>query len=144
MSPPKRPLLSWLNNEGRHPSRVRSGDRSLRVRQRVPDTLNEARAPRRDLLELPPVLHGQAEAAGHGRSGRALPAPPREGRPQGLAAHVSPYRWAGRPRGRDDARPFELGRRGPEAERADRRGLPPDRFGDEAALVLPAAGRPRR
>src|SRR5207245_4940015 len=40
----------------------------------------EARATRRGLLELPPVLHGQAEADGHGRSRRALPAPAGEGR----------------------------------------------------------------
>ena len=36
------------------------------------------RDPRRDLLELPPVLHGQAEADGHRRPGRALPAAVRE------------------------------------------------------------------
>ena len=53
---------------------------TLLVREHVPDALDEARAARRDLLELPPVLHGQAEADGHRRPRRALPAPAREGR----------------------------------------------------------------
>ena len=61
-SPPKRRLLSWPENEGWHPPRLRPGNRSLRLRQRVPDPLDEARAARRDLLGLPSVLHGQAEA----------------------------------------------------------------------------------
>src|SRR3954453_19668838 len=82
--PPRRPLLSWVRNEDRHPSRVRPGARPLRLRQRVPDPLDQGRAARRGLLELPPVLHGEAEADGLGRPRRALPAPPREGRPQYL------------------------------------------------------------
>ena len=48
-------------DEDRHPSGVRPRDRALRVRQRVPDALDEARAARRDLLGLPSVLHGQAK-----------------------------------------------------------------------------------
>ena len=55
----------------------------------VPDALDEARAARRDLLELPPVLHGQAEADRHRRPRRALPAPAREGRPPRKAARTS-------------------------------------------------------
>jgi ribosomal protein L31 len=31
-----------VNDEDRHPSRVRPGDRSLRLRQRVPDALHQA------------------------------------------------------------------------------------------------------
>ena len=53
---------------------------SLLLREHVRDPLDEARAPRRDLLGVPPVLHGQAEAHGHRRPRRALPAPAREGR----------------------------------------------------------------
>ena len=77
---PKSPLLSWLDHEGGHPSRVRRRARHLLVRQRVHDALDEGRAPRRGVLRLPPVLHGQAEADGLGRPRRALPAPAREGR----------------------------------------------------------------
>ena len=79
---PKRPLLSWPGDEGRHPSRVRPLDRALLVREHVRDPLDEARAARRDLRAVPPVLHGQAEARRHGRPRRALPAAAREGRPR--------------------------------------------------------------
>ena len=48
----------------------------------VRDPFDEARAARRDLLAVPPVLHGQAEARRHGRPRRALPAAAREGRPR--------------------------------------------------------------
>ena len=74
---------------------------------------------------LSPVLHGEAEADGSGRSGRALPAPPREGRrraprlAQTLANNIG---GPGRPRGRDDAQPVDLGGRRAQAERPDRRG----------------------
>src|SRR3954453_10471743 len=53
------------------------------MRQRVHDPLDPARDPRRDLLELPPVLHGPAEARGHRRPRRALQAPRRPA-PAGL------------------------------------------------------------
>ena len=56
---PKPPLLSWLGDEGRHPSRLRARHRTLRVRKRVPDPLDEARAARRDLLGLPPFYTGK-------------------------------------------------------------------------------------
>src|SRR5215212_2852928 len=55
----------------------------MHVWQRVHDPLDEARDQRRDLLELPPLLHGQAEARGHRRPRRALPAPRRQARPAG-------------------------------------------------------------
>ena len=64
---------------GIHPEYVHHA-RALLLRERVRNSLHEAGAARRDLLGLPPVLHGQAEADGSGRSGRALPAPAREGR----------------------------------------------------------------
>ena len=81
---------------------------TLLLRQRVHDALDEARAARRDLLELPPVLHGQAEAAGLRRPGRALPAAAREGRraaPVAASPRLEHHRRPGRPRGRDDAQP---------------------------------------
>src|SRR5262249_4706046 len=78
-SPPRQRLLSWPGDEGRHPPRIRARDGSLRLREYLPDPLDEAGAARRDLLELPPVLHGQAEARPHRRPGGALPAPPRAG-----------------------------------------------------------------
>ena len=52
-----------------------------------------ARAPRRRLRQLPPVLHGQADDHRHGRPGRALPEAPRAPGPQ-----LSPSRP---PSGRD-------------------------------------------
>ena len=81
---PRRPCLragTRLYNgvyEDRHPSRVRRGPRALHVRQRVHDPLDQARAPRGDLLRVPPVLHGQAEAGRHGWPRGALPAPRRQ------------------------------------------------------------------
>ena len=85
---------------------------TLLVRKRVLDALDEAGAPRRDLRRVPPVLHGQAEARRHRRSGRALPAPAREGRRAAaprLARHGRQLRRAGRSRGRDDAQPVDTG-----------------------------------
>ena len=61
-SGPRSPLLSWLADEGRHPPRVRRRARDLLLRERVHDAVDQGRAPRRDLLRVPPVLHGQAEA----------------------------------------------------------------------------------
>src|SRR5438067_4992690 len=80
MSPPKRPLLSWPGDEGRHPPRVRDRHSALRVREHVHDAFYEAGTARRDLLELPSVLYRQAEARRHGRAGGAVPAAAREGR----------------------------------------------------------------
>ena len=81
-SPPRRPLLSWPADEDRHPSRLRHRARDVLVRQRVLDALDEGRAPRRDLRRVSPVLYGEAEARRYRRSGGALPAPAREGRPR--------------------------------------------------------------
>src|SRR5918995_69036 len=69
--------LHWGDDEDRHPSRVRRGPRALHVRQRIHDALDHARDPRGDLLELPSVLHGQAEAGRHRRARGALQAPRR-------------------------------------------------------------------
>src|SRR5215210_1070552 len=43
---PKPPLLFWPHDEGRRPSRVRSRDGALRVRQHVSDAFDESRPPR--------------------------------------------------------------------------------------------------
>ena len=75
---PRPPLVSWPADESRHPSRLRPRARDLLVRERVLDALDEGRAPRRDLRRVPSVLHGEAEARRHRRSGGALPAPARE------------------------------------------------------------------
>src|SRR5881392_3940809 len=88
MSPPKLPLLSWPGDEGRHSPGVRPRHRALRLRQHVHDAFHEAGAARRDLLELPPVLHRQAEARRHGRPGGALPAAAGEGRARGALDRV--------------------------------------------------------
>ena len=87
----KPPLLSWPGHEGRHPPRVRPRDRALRLREHVHHAFDEARAARRDLLELPPVLHRQAEARRHGRPRRALPAAAREGRARRARARPKPW-----------------------------------------------------
>ena len=62
-----------------HPEYVESHV-TLHLRQRLHDPLHRGRDPRRDLLELPPVLHGQAEARGHRRPRRPLPSPRRQAR----------------------------------------------------------------
>ncbi|CAA9470608.1 MAG: LSU ribosomal protein L31p @ LSU ribosomal protein L31p, zinc-dependent, partial [uncultured Solirubrobacteraceae bacterium] len=68
--------------EDRHPPRVRRVPRPLHVRERVHDALHRAHDQRRDLLELPPVLHRPAEARRHRRPRRALPAPRRQAQPR--------------------------------------------------------------
>ncbi len=70
-----------------HPSYV-SGSRALHLRQRVHHPRDPRRAARRGVLELPPVLHGPAEADGHRRTRRALPAPRRQGPPALSASSV--------------------------------------------------------
>src|SRR5260221_8852615 len=79
-SPPKRPLLSWPGDEGRDPPRLRPCNRALQLRKHVHDAFDAARVARGDLLELPPVLHRQAEARRHGRPCGTVPAAAREGR----------------------------------------------------------------
>src|SRR5262249_22456916 len=48
--------------EGRYPPEVLRGRSPLRLRGDLEDAFDQARAAPRNLLELPPVLHGQAEA----------------------------------------------------------------------------------
>src|SRR5436853_2953112 len=69
------PLLWWRpSHEGRHSSAVRQGQDRLCLRQCHRDPFHRAPDPRRDLLGVPSVLHGQAEARRYRRPGRALPA----------------------------------------------------------------------
>src|SRR6185369_12531810 len=60
------------HREGRDSSKVRRGRSSLRVRQHVQDTFDQARTAPRNLLGVPPVLHGSPEADRHRGTGRAL------------------------------------------------------------------------
>jgi hypothetical protein len=69
--------------EGGHSSRVCRDDHYLRLRRGHPHPVHPPRYPGGDLLEVPSVLHRQAEAGGHGRAHRALP---EEVRPEALAA----------------------------------------------------------
>ena len=87
---------------GIHPEYV-VATRALLLRQRVRHALDEAGAARRGVLELPPVLHGQAEADGHRRPRRALPAPAREGRAARGAAASRPT-WQSATEGRPSSR----------------------------------------
>src|SRR5207253_8256358 len=52
-----------------------------------PDPLDEVRATRRHLRAVPPVLHGQAEAHGHGRPRRAVPTQARARRAREALTH---------------------------------------------------------
>src|SRR5215207_4335321 len=66
-------LQRGSRNEARNSSRLPRDRGPLRLRQPVPDALDEEGRPqRRDLLGVPPVLHGQAEAHRHGRPRRPL------------------------------------------------------------------------
>src|SRR5205823_4768594 len=65
-------------HETRDSSSISADPRPLRVRRDVDDRLDEERAARRDLLEVPPVLHGTAEAGRLGRPHRPFPAALRE------------------------------------------------------------------
>ena len=135
---------------GIHPEYV-SHARPLLLRQRVRDPLDAGGDPRRRLLGLPPVLHGQAEADGLRRPGRALPAPAGKGRRRPPRRLTSPgllltrqtqqHRGPGSPGGRDDAQPFEVGCRRPQARRRDRRGRQGHQLADGAPPDLPPAGR---
>src|SRR6266849_166947 len=62
-------------HETRYSSRLSPSDSTLRLRQRLPNSLNDEgrNVARRNLLELPPVLHRQAKISGHRRPRRALP-----------------------------------------------------------------------
>src|SRR5919106_2838881 len=99
---------------------------------------------------MPPVLHGQAEARGHGWPGGAVPAPPRKGRrPSRRRVRSSDsreraHRRAGRTRGRHDARPLGVVGRRPQARRRDRRGQPAHLVVPAAPPLGPDSDRPRR
>src|SRR5664279_57783 len=53
------------SNETRDSPQVSAGPRALRLRRTMDDRLDEERASCRDLLKVPSLLHGQAEAARH-------------------------------------------------------------------------------
>src|SRR5438094_593803 len=55
--------------ETRDSPHVSAGHRAVRVRQQLRHALDRAPDPRRSLRQVPPVLHRQAEAGGHGRAG---------------------------------------------------------------------------
>src|SRR5262245_51009014 len=57
--------------------------RAVLVRQHVHDALDRAGPAGRAVLGVSPLLHGQAEARGHRRPGRAVPAPVRQAGRQG-------------------------------------------------------------
>src|SRR3989440_11324810 len=63
-----------LSREGGYSSGLRRHHDHLRVRRGRQDALHAVEHPRRSVLEVPSVLHGQAEAHGYGRPCRALPA----------------------------------------------------------------------
>src|SRR5256885_4041391 len=63
-----------LSREGGYSSGLRRHHDHLRVRRGRQDALHAAEHSRRGVLEVPSVLHGQAEAHGYGRPCRALPA----------------------------------------------------------------------
>jgi len=63
-----------VGREGWHSSGLHRHEDHVRVRRGHPDSLDEARHPGGSLLQVPPVLHGQAEVHGHRRPRRAVPA----------------------------------------------------------------------
>ncbi|CAA9482003.1 MAG: LSU ribosomal protein L31p @ LSU ribosomal protein L31p, zinc-dependent, partial [uncultured Solirubrobacteraceae bacterium] len=64
--------------EDRNPSRLRRVPCDLHLREHLRDPVDRALDPRRDLLQLPSVLHRPAEARRYRRSRRALQAPRRQ------------------------------------------------------------------
>src|SRR5262245_55524564 len=58
--------------EGRHSSEVPRGRGALLVRRDVEDALHQAGTAPGNLLELPPVLYGQTEAARYRRPNRPV------------------------------------------------------------------------
>ncbi len=127
-------------DEAGHPPRLRGRDRALFVREHVHDPEHQVRAARGDLLELPPVLHGQAEAGRHGRAGRAVPAPLREA--AGRAGGGGPG-TSGAPR----RPPPPLPSSPPKRSRSSQSRADPARMADEATQTDPLlrrSGRRRR
>src|ERR1700722_1787775 len=70
--------LRISSHENRHSSRVRDRHGHLRVWQYFRDALDPSGDTYGHLLELPPVLYGQAEAGRYGRPCRAVPSEIRE------------------------------------------------------------------
>src|SRR6266542_189158 len=64
-------------HEDRDTPRLRDRDRSLFVWEHIRHPLDKVGDPRRAVLGVPSVLHGQAEARGHRRPRGAVPAPVR-------------------------------------------------------------------
>src|SRR5439155_10865787 len=62
-----------VDYERRNPPQVLRCPGELRLREPVPDVLDQGRDPSGDLLGLPPVLHRKAEADRYRRSDRAVP-----------------------------------------------------------------------
>src|SRR5690606_10158817 len=72
--PARRSQIQTPDHESRHSSRVQRDDSDLQLRRDVRYALHAGRrSADRSLLELPPVLHGQAEDRGHRRSRRQVP-----------------------------------------------------------------------
>jgi len=67
---------SWEGNrrEGGYSSGLRGHDHYLCVRRGRPHSIDPGRDSRGSVLQVPSVLHGKAEARGHGRPRRAVPA----------------------------------------------------------------------
>src|SRR5713101_6185046 len=72
---PTKLISAWRHNfESTDPPHLLRGrGRHLRVREHVHDRVDAQGAEDRDLLRLPPVLHGHTADRGHRGSGRALP-----------------------------------------------------------------------
>ena len=131
---------------GIHPEYVMHA-RPLLLRRRVRDPFDAGGDPRRRLLGLPPVLHGQAEADG-------LPAAASSASSAGWRRPAAPaaasrlgqqHRGTGCPGGRDDAQPFECGLSPSASPTArSREVVTGDQLADGAQPDLPPARRPWR
>src|SRR2546428_654490 len=77
--------LEDSTSETRDSSCLSAGHRAVRLRQQLRDALHDPRHPRGDLRQVPPLLHGEAEARGHGRTRGAVPPEVREGNGRGLS-----------------------------------------------------------
>src|SRR4030042_10293 len=86
------------DHEGQDTSEVRESRGPLRLRQHVRDAQHRRFDPRGNLLDVPPVLHRQAEVHGYRRGGRAVPEKVRhilyeEGQRPAEAAIDTQARW---------------------------------------------------
>src|SRR3989441_889818 len=133
-------------SETRDSSCLSAGHRTVRLRQQLRDALHDPRHPRGDLRQVPPLLHGEAEAHGHGRTRGAVPPEVREGNGRGLSrggptppgarAGGGGRPRAGRPRDRAEPGPAEAA--GPRVRAARRH--PPDSSALGAAARRAGAG----